>query len=171
MTKTVWQIFFDFKCPLCRLSKKVQGKKNAGSPGIFMHYFSGTSSLLLCSFVPGSMSDLFGTPRCCLMEDMCRLQQSSSSCVCSCICFLSLLPLLHVDAVCLCQDITATELSCSYQPHNSLLLRNSCSCSFQDVTKECLETWFGKQLTLLLLCACSAQRRSSVCVWMSAWRI
>lgn len=151
MPEIIRQVFFDFKCPLCRLSKS----KKKYCLGIFMHYFStalACPSLLLCSFVPGSASDrLFLTPWRRRTADPCAslwnlLLQFTPSLQLH---FLSLilfpLPLPLGDASYLCSDIISAELNCRYQRRNSRLLRNYCPCSFQSIAGAYGEMWFEEK--------------------------
>lgn len=165
MPEIIRQVFFDFKCPLCRLSKS----KKKYCLGIFMHYFStalACPSLLLCSFVPGSASDrLFLTPGRHRTADLCAslwnlLLQFIPSLQLH---FLSLilfpLPLPLGDASYLCSDIISAELNCRYQQRNSRLLRNYCSCSFQSIAGV-----YGETYRCHAPCWFCMEERAPVCV-------
>lgn len=149
MPETIWQVLFDFKCPLCRLSEKVREKIRFGDfPALFftrLWHFP-RSSVQLCagerlwsavSKSPDAVGRQIGVHR--RGTSLCRLPP-----ICSCIFFLSFSSRFPSHLL--------MRLVCvrTLQAQNWIAFpsKNYCSCSFQSIAGACGETRFEKKLVL-----------------------
>lgn len=153
MSERIQWVFFDFRCPLCRLSKENQ-RKNTVFLGVLVHYFPYSSGTFLapvwlcarerlCSAVSGFPAAVrweIGVHRC--GAPCCSLLP-----VCSCGVFFShSLPASPPTCWWLISVRILEERNCCYQQCNSWLLRNYCWCSFLSIAGVYGETWSEKKL-------------------------